>query len=257
MKFLCLAYRSGDDWDKLPKREQDELLAQDKVIRERGAVMAPVEQEVKTLRAWNGTPTTTDAPFAVAKLPLAGFSIIEAANLDEVIRLVAGTPCARAKGAIEIRAFMDHETKPVTNRTIEEAAIRALIDDTAKACRAKDATALTARYAPDVVAFDVVNPLKYSGRESVAKRATEWFSSWCGSIAYEIHELSIAVADDVAFCHSLNHVKGTKDDGQKVEMWWRATVCCRKIDGSWMVTHLHSSVPFDMTTGKASLDLMP
>ncbi len=30
-------------------------------------------------------------------------SIIEAADLDEVIRLVAGTPCARAKGAIEIR----------------------------------------------------------------------------------------------------------------------------------------------------------
>ena len=64
MKFLCLAYGSGDDWDKLPKREHDELLAQDKVIRDRGAVMAPVEQEVTTLRDWDGTPTTTDAPFA-------------------------------------------------------------------------------------------------------------------------------------------------------------------------------------------------
>jgi hypothetical protein len=38
--------------------------------------------------------------------PLAGFSIIEAADIDEVIRLVAVTPCARAKGAIEKRPIM-------------------------------------------------------------------------------------------------------------------------------------------------------
>ena len=30
--------------------------------------------------------------------PLAGFSVIDAADLNEVIELVAKTPCARAKG---------------------------------------------------------------------------------------------------------------------------------------------------------------
>jgi len=57
------------------------------------------------VRAWDGTPTTSVGPFAVAGLPLAGFGIIEAADLDEAIRLVAKTPCARAKGAVEIRAI--------------------------------------------------------------------------------------------------------------------------------------------------------
>jgi uncharacterized protein (TIGR02246 family) len=142
-------------------------------------------------------------------------------------------------------------------KAADEAAVRALIENIAKACRAKDATAVTANYAPNVLAFDVINPLQYTGADAAAKRATEWFASWQGAIAYEIHDLSIAAGDDTAFCHSLNQVNGTKADGQKVDMWWRATVCCRKLDGKWMVTHLHSSVPFDMETGKASLDLKP
>ena len=68
--------------------------------------MAAVQTTTTTVRAWDGKPITTDGAFADSKVPLAGFSIIEAADLDEVIRLVAGTPCARAKGAIEIRPIM-------------------------------------------------------------------------------------------------------------------------------------------------------
>ena len=106
MKYLCLAYGDEKDWNVLTKKEQDDMLAQDEVVRKRGAVMAAVQTTVTTVRAWDGTPTTTNRAFADSKAPLAGFSIIEAADLDEVIRLVAGTPCARAKGAIEIRPIM-------------------------------------------------------------------------------------------------------------------------------------------------------
>jgi hypothetical protein len=103
MKYLCLAYGDEKDWNVLTKNEQDALLAQDEVLRQRGALMAAVQTTVTTVRAWDGKPTTTDGVFADSKAPLAGFSIIEAADLNEVIQLVAGTPCARAKGAIEIR----------------------------------------------------------------------------------------------------------------------------------------------------------
>jgi ketosteroid isomerase-like protein len=40
-------------------------------------------------------------------------------------------------------------------------------------------------------------------------------------------------------------------------MWWRTTLCFRKIDEKWMLTHSHDSVPFNMETGKASLNLEP
>jgi hypothetical protein len=33
-------------------------------------------------------------------------------------------------------------------------------------------------------------------------------------------------------------------------MYWRATVCYRKIDGKCMVTHEYNSVPFDSGSGE-------
>lgn len=106
MKFLCLAYGAEDDWKALTKSQQAELLAQDEVIRDRGALMAAVKTNVVTVRAWDGVAKTTPGGVGELPLPLAGFSIIEAAGLDEVVELVSKTPCARAKGAIEIRPIL-------------------------------------------------------------------------------------------------------------------------------------------------------
>ena len=49
----------------------------------------------------------------------------------------------------------------------------------------------------------------------------------------------------------------TRMDGEINDVWVRATVCFRKIDGHWKVTHEHMSVPYDMETSKASVDLKP
>ena len=112
-------------------------------------------------------------------------------------------------------------------------------------------------HAPDILSFDVVNPLQYSGSDTVRERAQEWFALYQSSIGYEIRDLSITTGDDVAFCHYLYRVSGTRRDGGKVDMWVRATVCYRKIEGTWMITHEHQSVPFDPESGNASLDLKP
>jgi uncharacterized protein (TIGR02246 family) len=142
-------------------------------------------------------------------------------------------------------------------RAAAERQIRALLDNVADAIRAKETDAVIVHYAPDVLAFDLLPPLQYVGTEAIGKRLSEWFSSFQGSLGFEMHHLSITAGDDVAFCHSLNRVSGTNKSGAKVDMWWRATNCFRKIDGAWLVTHGHSSEPFDMESGKALLDLKP
>ena len=149
------------------------------------------------------------------------------------------------------------ETRVAENKAMDEVQIRRLIEDKIKAIRAKDIDGATSNYALDVLSFDVVNPLQYSGADAIRKRLQEWFSSFQGLIGFEIRDLSITTGADVAFCHSLNGVNGTKTDGKKIEMWWRATVCYRKVDGKWMITHEHASVPFDAKSGLASLDLKP
>jgi uncharacterized protein (TIGR02246 family) len=148
---------------------------------------------------------------------------------------------------------MSTENRWATNET----QIRALIDDRTKAVRAKDNVGATSGIAQDILTFDVVNPLQYVGSDASRKRVEEWFSSFQGPIDYEIRDLDITACDDVAFSHSLCHVSAMKTDGTQLNMWWRATICYRKLDGSWMITHEHNSVPFSVTDGKASLDLKP
>jgi ketosteroid isomerase-like protein len=143
------------------------------------------------------------------------------------------------------------------SRAADEAQIRALIDDRVKAVRAKDADRAMSNIAPDILSFDVVNPLLHVGSGPSRKRAEEWFSSFQGPIGYEIRDLSITAGDDLAFCHFLYRVSGTTRGGGEIDMWVRATVCFRKIDRHWKIAHEHSSVPFDAESGRASLDLKP
>jgi hypothetical protein len=109
MQFLCLAYGDEEAWNALSEEEQRQLLAQDAVIRKRGNLMAAVRAEVTTVCNWGKQPEVSKKPYAQHRLPLAGFSVIEAETVQEVVELVAGTPCARARGYIEIRPFWDSD----------------------------------------------------------------------------------------------------------------------------------------------------
>lgn len=113
-------------------------------------------------------------------------------------------------------------------------------------------------YAADIVTFDLAPPLQYTGAAALKKSLEEWFPTFRGPVEYEIRDLNITASDEIAFCRSLNWISGTRTDGEQTDVWVRGTVCCRKIDGKWMVTHEHVSVPFYMDgTVKAAVDLKP
>lgn len=106
MKYLCLAYGDAKDWAVLSEAEQAKLLANDQKLRGRGDFVTALQPTGSVVKAWDGVPNRSPIPFAKSSLPLVGFSIIEAENIEQVVDLVADTPCARAKGAIEIRPLM-------------------------------------------------------------------------------------------------------------------------------------------------------
>ena len=78
-----------------------------------------------------------------------------------------------------------------------------------------------------------------------------------GPIEYKTRALRITTGEDVAFGHSLNRGKSTRTSGETAETWVRVTVGFRKIKGLWKITHEHVSVPCDMETSRALLDLQP
>lgn len=148
-----------------------------------------------------------------------------------------------------------NETNGMTaaNSEAPEEQIRVLMKDRVRALCGTDIHASTSRLAPGVLSFDAVNPLRYSASDAIRRRLAEWFSSFQGPIAYEVAILRIALADDVAFCYSLNRGIATRTDGARIDKWWFATVCFCKTDGNWAITHEHSSVAFDLNSCRRSL----
>ena len=141
-------------------------------------------------------------------------------------------------------------------KALAEAQIRALIEDWARAMRAKDVGGVMAHYAADSVTFDLAPPLISTGAD--AKGLQAWFSTWPSPLGYEIRDLRITAGDDVAFCHSLNRLSGTKSDGEKADVWFRLTLGLRKLGGEWRIAHQHESVPFYMDGSyRAAVDLKP
>jgi ketosteroid isomerase-like protein len=139
----------------------------------------------------------------------------------------------------------------------EEAELKRVIEGGVEAFRARDIDGMMSMYAPELVSFDLVPPLRYVGADAYRKRWEETFSSFQGPIGYEMHDLSITVGDDVAFTHSLNRLSATLTTGQQTDLWLRATVCWRSINGQWLIMHTHVSVPVDVEHGQALLDLSP
>ena len=143
------------------------------------------------------------------------------------------------------------------NKRNAEAEIKKVIERGVEALRAKDVDGVMSMYAPELVSFDIVPPLQYVGADAYRKQWTEVFSMFPGPINYEMVDLSITAGDDVAFAHSFNRLSATMANGQKIGHWLRWTACFRKINGAWLIAHMQASVPVDLATGKAVLDLKP
>jgi ketosteroid isomerase-like protein len=124
-----------------------------------------------------------------------------------------------------------------------DAGVRALLDSRVDACRAKDIDQLMSLYSSDIVYYDVVPPLQFTGSTEVRRNFIRWFDQYNGPIGLETHDLNIAVSGDVAFAHMLHLDSGTRKYGIEGEVWVRSTVCCRQSEGTWLITHEHISMP--------------
>jgi uncharacterized protein (TIGR02246 family) len=138
-----------------------------------------------------------------------------------------------------------------------EGEIRSMVEKWVESVRQKDLDGVMAHYAPNVITFDIVPPLASAGADNYRKNWAMWFESIEGPIDYEMRDLQITASDDIAFCHSVNRVSSVSKQAGREETWLRATVGFKKVNGEWLVTHEHVSLPFYMETGKAAVDLEP
>jgi len=138
-----------------------------------------------------------------------------------------------------------------------EAEIRGALERWAKAFQAADVDGVMAMYAPQVVAYDFIPPLRYVGADAYRKDYEEFLAQFDGPPAVQFRDLKVVAGNDVGFVYALERISGKLKNGQEVEFWGRCTSGFQKISGRWLDVHDHCSVPADFDTGKAVLDLKP
>jgi hypothetical protein len=116
MKYMLLIYMADDAMNDAERQAcyvestqlAHELKAQGKFL---GASPLQPTTTATSVRIRDGKRFVTDGPFAETREHLGGFYLIDAANLDEAIKIASRIPGAR-KGTVEIRPVFELPNLP-------------------------------------------------------------------------------------------------------------------------------------------------
>jgi hypothetical protein len=101
-KFITIGYGDQAGYDRTPQPVRDAAHAQDARLRSEGALMGIAGKPVQVRNPDGAGLETRDGPFLASDLPIAGFAVIEAADLAEAVQKVSRVPCAVAQGVVEV-----------------------------------------------------------------------------------------------------------------------------------------------------------
>jgi ketosteroid isomerase-like protein len=139
----------------------------------------------------------------------------------------------------------------------DELAVQTVIQGFVRAVKLKDVEGMLAFCAPDVVTFDMMPPLRHDGANAVREIWTKTLAAFDAPMQCDTRHLKVFVSDKIAFGRCLVKFGGKRLDGGASSTWMCMTLGLRKIERDWKIVHQHVSVPVDMESGRALLDLEP
>lgn len=101
-KFVMIGYGEREGYDRTAVAVREAAHAHDAKLQRDGALMGIAGAAVQVRNPASAQVETTDGPFMNSSLPVAGFSIIEAASLADAVDMASRTPCAVAHGVVEV-----------------------------------------------------------------------------------------------------------------------------------------------------------
>ena len=100
--FVTIGYGDRQGYDRTPEAVRDAAHEHDAELKRRGALIGIGRSPVQVRNPEDAGVETAEGAFLTSKLPLAGFAIIEAADLAEAIELASKAPCAVCHGVVEV-----------------------------------------------------------------------------------------------------------------------------------------------------------
>ena len=101
-RFLTIGYGDERGYRATDTQTREQAHAHDAWLAQQGAVMGIAGSPIQVRNPDGAGVMNQSGPYLRSDLPVAGFALIEAKNLEEAIDLVAGTPCAVAHGVVEV-----------------------------------------------------------------------------------------------------------------------------------------------------------
>jgi hypothetical protein len=120
MKYMLLTYLDEKAWSSLSEAEQQRIMAEcaphvDQLMASKkflgGAPLHPTSTAV-TVRLRDRKRLVTDGPFAETREQLGGYTLIDAKDMDEAIRIAAGFLGTSSPSIIEVRPVAELKGLP-------------------------------------------------------------------------------------------------------------------------------------------------
>lgn len=106
-KFVTIGYGDEAGYNQTAPEIRKAAHAHDALLVKKGALVGRAGRPVQVRNAGDAGVETDNVAFMKSSLPIAGFAIIEAANIDEAIAMVSKVPCAVAQGVVEIWPLLE------------------------------------------------------------------------------------------------------------------------------------------------------
>jgi hypothetical protein len=100
--FVTIGYGDQEGYDRTDLSVRNAAHTHDAALRKNGVLMGIAGQPVQVRNHDSSHVQTTDGSYMVSTLPIAGFTLIEAATMADAVKMVSQTPCAVAHGLVEI-----------------------------------------------------------------------------------------------------------------------------------------------------------
>jgi hypothetical protein len=101
-KFITVGYGDEQGYKQTAPSLRDAAHAHDARLRASGALIGIAGPPVQVRNHDDAGIQTTAGSYLHSSLPIAGFAVIEARDLQEAIEKVSKTPCAVAQGVVEV-----------------------------------------------------------------------------------------------------------------------------------------------------------
>lgn len=100
--FITIGYGDAAGYHRVSDECRQAAHARDDALRAAGALIGSAGRAVQVRNPEGGGVRIEPGPYLQSGLPIAGFAVLEAEDLDAAIASVSQTPCAVAHGVVEV-----------------------------------------------------------------------------------------------------------------------------------------------------------